>query len=377
MQKKNRAQDYYEMYAKDIVPIFNNLENTRLDMLEEFKKDTFNKYILPFIICVILVLFVIFFKYYIIYSVILMLLFPISLCGVVILPIMYFRAREKANHKFTNIVKAEVLQPFLKVFGDIKWIGHESDQLSSGDVFADKSLMDSALFISYNNRYSDDEFTGSYKGVPFKIAETRMYKIIGSSDSQTSICAFKGVILSFRSNKKINNRTIVATKGDFTKKNQALATVLVFLPCCFQIFKSGYSHWKTVLAIIILIGVFVVAKLLDMSEEALDEVKLEDPEFSKRFNVYSSDQVEARYLVTTSFMQRFYDLKTAFRAKNAKCSFFGDTLMIAINTNKNLFEICNLFKSLNDPSSINEFYSEITSVYNIIDYLKLDEKTGL
>ena len=37
--------------------------------------------------------------------------------------------------------------------------------------------------------------------------------------------------------------------------------------------------------------------------------------------------------------------------------------MIAIYTNKNLFEICNLFKSLKAPTSIKEFYNEINIIF--------------
>lgn len=36
-----------------------------------------------------------------------------------------------------------------------------------------------------------------------------------------------------------------------------------------------------------------------------EEVKLEDVEFSKQFFVDSNDQVEARFLLTTAFMERF------------------------------------------------------------------------
>ena len=66
-----------------------------------------------------------------------------------------------------------------------------------------------------------------------------------------------------------------------------------------------------------------------------------------------------------------------FGAKKAKCSFFDDEIMFAISTNKNLFEIGSLFKSFNDPTSINAFYYELSSIYDMIDYFKLDEKTGL
>ena len=109
----------------------------------------------------------------------------------------------------------------------------------------------------------------------------------------------------------------------------------------------------------------------------LDEVKLEDPKFAKRFNVYSSDQVEARYLVTPSFMERFQNLNTAFGAKKAKCSFYDDKIMFAISTNKNLFEVGSIWRSLEDPKTLNQLFDELYSIYSMIDYFKLDQKIGL
>ena len=76
-------------------------------------------------------------------------------------------------------------------------------------------------------------------------------------------------------------------------------------------------------------------------------------------------------------MERLLNLKTAFRAKNVKCSFYEDSIMFAINTDKNLFEIGSIEKTLLDPKSINECYNELSSIYKMIEYFKLDEKTGL
>ena len=51
--------------------------------------------------------------------------------------------------------------------------------------------------------------------------------------------------------------------------------------------------------------------------------------------------------------------------------------MIAISTDRDLFEIGSLYKSLEDTESINSFFNEIYSILELIDYFKLNEKTGL
>ena len=112
-------------------------------------------------------------------------------------------------------------------------------------------------------------------------------------------------------------------------------------------------------------------------DEPLNDIKLEDPKFNKRFNVYSSDEVEARYLVTPLFMELLNNLKTAFGSKQLKCSFFNDTFMIAISTKKDLFELGDLSTPCNSPKFVLQFWRELTSIYKMIEYFKLNEKMYL
>jgi hypothetical protein len=76
-------------------------------------------------------------------------------------------------------------------------------------------------------------------------------------------------------------------------------------------------------------------------------------------------------------MEKLYNLKTVFGAKNIKCSFFDDNLMIAIDTQRDLFELGSLFKPIKDTVSIERFYDEITAIFDMIDYFKLNEKIYL
>lgn len=114
----------------------------------------------------------------------------------------------------------------------------------------------------------------------------------------------------------------------------------------------------------------------DFNTSTLKPVILEDSKFNKKYDVYSEDQIEARYLITPSFMERFKKLKTAFGTNKIKCSFFDNNFMIAISTNENLFELGNLFTPVNF-STAHKFYKQLTSIYLMINYFKLNERTGL
>jgi hypothetical protein len=76
-------------------------------------------------------------------------------------------------------------------------------------------------------------------------------------------------------------------------------------------------------------------------------VKLEDPAFEKLFVVYASDQVEARYILSTALMARITDFRT--RSGHAlRLGFVDSRLYAAIDVRRNLFEP-RLFRSIDDP----------------------------
>ena len=186
-------------------------------------------------------------------------------------------------------------------------------------------------------------------------------------------------------NKKVRNRTIVATKQSLTAKHSAishLAQLLIVIPffllfACMMVSLFGIKGIIIDLFLLIFAAICLWLMGKYRMGEKMEKMKLEDLKFNNLFVSYSSSQVEGRYLVTPAFMERFLNLRTAFGTKKVKCSFYDDKLMIAIETKRDLFEIGDLHKSLNNPESINNLYNELSSIYRMIDYFKLDEKIGL
>ena len=130
--------------------------------------------------------------------------------------------------------------------------------------------------------------------------------------------------------------------------------------------------------IVVLIILLIVEYKYRKPEEPLDLVTLEDSAFNKRFDVYSSSETEARYLVTPLFMELLNNLQTAFGSKKLKCSFFNyfgkNRFMVAISTKKDLFEIGDISTPFDNPKHITQFYKELKSIYAMIEYFKLDKK---
>ncbi|MHC4989207.1 MAG: DUF3137 domain-containing protein, partial [Planctomycetota bacterium] len=85
-----------------------------------------------------------------------------------------------------------------------------------------------------------------------------------------------------------------------------------------------------------------------------DLIKLEDPEFEREFVVYGSDQIEARYILSTSLMRRILDFKNKTGTK-IYLSFTGSKVYVAVPMTKNMFEP-KYFASVSDFAPILDYY---------------------
>ncbi len=178
----------------------------------------------------------------------------------------------------------------------------------------------------------DDCFLGKYRDVKVAISECE-YELGSGNNSKTIL---EGVIIKFSMNKNFEGTTIIRPK------------------------KPGYKD-----------------KYDDLKRANMTEVKLEDPEFSKKFVVYSTDQIEARYLITTAFMERFKQIETAFSSKFAYASFYKDSVFIAPHTGTDLFNLCSLVKPIGNREQFETLFNEFVSILALVDHFKLDKKLGL
>jgi len=222
---------------------------------------------------------------------------------------------------FEYKLKNQIMPIALKAFGDFRWTPSE---------IINKSELKASEIISYFEYIDvDDNFAGSYKGIPIRISEMELYyKDKDSEGREETYTSFKGIVIKLGVLKHFKYHTIVKPK---------------------ELINSG----------------------------PYNEVKLEDPEFSKKFHVRSQDQVEARYLLTTAFMERFKNIQKTFEGKTISCSFLNNTLLIAIPVKKDLFALGDLSKPVTDTEQYEIFLNELISIFELIEELKLYENTGL
>lgn len=101
----------------------------------------------------------------------------------------------------------------------------------------------------------------------------------------------------------------------------------------------------------------------------VERIKLEDPIFERTFNVYADDQVGARILLTTRFMEQVMALRGLCK-QTPYLSFSRKHLYIAVPSRDNLLE-ASLFQSVLNPLTVRRFISELDTVLSIAQEVRL------
>lgn len=215
-----------------------------------------------------------------------------------------------------------------------------------------------------------EKIVGEYKNTAFKILETK-----------------NDLFLTFKSNKKFKYETIVKTKFkmDFVPNYQMISFICSTVICIIVVnflIKSGSKpdvvlreyllHSLAYLLFAIVSGIYSLVSFVKFCIK-FNKTKMEDIELTRDFEVYTQDEVEARYFLTPSFIERFKGIQTVFGRKNISCACNGNEISFKITKPKNLFEVCDVFKPLNDISAVSDLYDEIDAIFKMIDYFRMDE----
>lgn len=229
--------------------------------------------------------------------------------------------------KFTGIFKTEIVSRIIAFI-------NPSLRYSPGQFISEADYKKSGLYLNSPDRYTGDDYVeGTHDKTFFCFSELHTEEKISSGKETRWETIFKGMFIIADFNKNFSGRTYVWSEN----KPQ-----LNFLNKFFMSFANG-----------------------------LEKVKLESADFEKRFIVYSSDQVEARYILTPSFMERLVKLQQMTSA-DASISFVHTKIHMAIPMKNELFEP-SVFRA-NDFTRLENFRSTIKIVFEIIDELKLNDR---
>lgn len=233
---------------------------------------------------------------------------------------------------YASSFKIKVIEPLIK----------EIDQnLRYNPIYKieEHIFRNSKLFTSKVDRYSGNDYvTGKIDSVDITFSDVHAEQKHKDSKGRTSWSTiFQGLFIVTSFNKHFSNSTII-------------------LPDSAEgIFGSIIGNWL---------------QSNNFGREQL--VKMDDPEFEKEFVVYGSDQIEARYILTHSMMQRILDLKKR-TGQPVYISFVNGQMNLAIEYNKDLFEP-SVFRSLLEYKVAMEYVKTLQLTIAIIEELKLNQK---
>jgi len=108
-----------------------------------------------------------------------------------------------------------------------------------------------------------------------------------------------------------------------------------------------------------------------LSSRRFQKVKLESIDFNKKFKTYATEEITAFYILTPDIMESIMNLERRNPGRIG-LSFSGDTLYIAINNNKDTFEL-KMFKPI-DQSLVEEFKQDLLVISDVISAMKLNNK---
>ena len=103
-------------------------------------------------------------------------------------------------------------------------------------------------------------------------------------------------------------------------------------------------------------------------------IKLENPDFEKYFAVYGDDQIEARYILTPSLMEKLVKFREREETGNQVfISFARSCMNIAIVTSSDRFEP-RIIRTLVDFEMIKEFFLDFTLMTGIVEEMGLNTR---
>ena len=193
-----------------------------------------------------------------------------------------------------------------------------------------EALYRGEIFPTHNRSEFEDFIEGTYKGVKMKMHESTLRQKSGKHTNTV----FKGFVLELEFPKSFHGKTLIL--------------------------KDGGS-----------VGNFFTGE----DFKGLKLVTLEDPEFEDQFQIFSSDQVEARYVLTTAFMERLLKLarlRTPYGSTKVQCVFENKNLVIAVPCSQNLFEPGSIKKSALQVDDIHTFLEQMRQIFELVDTLKLN-----
>lgn len=191
-----------------------------------------------------------------------------------------------------------------------------------------------SIIPSYDEKTLEDQIIGKVEDIDFELLEAKLVKVSRDSKGRKSrSTVFQGFLVHFDFHKNFKGETIITKDQTF------------------------------------------IGNFFNSIARNGERVKLEDREFEDRFEVHSTDQVEARYLLTPSFMERVLQFSRLPSVKQLQLAFKDGSIYMAIKRKGDAFEGGSL--DLNDPALIKQNVKDIALIFDMVTELNLTQETKI
>jgi len=300
----------------------------------------------------------------------------IPLLIAIIYAVIYF----KIINKYRKAVKHTLLTPILSMFGDLKLLDTEAITL--------KEIHSLGLYQHSRTKLDDDVIAGTYKGVPLKIAETKLSHTENCDKSSNSVTDFSGIIIKTVSGKKFKG-TIIGEQ--ITNFDSFIELVKEASRKCPEQFPP--ENIKFIDNIVLKTVSNMEKTIANMKRpffsvrNGMEQVKSEDVEFNEKYNIYSDNQIEARYVLTPSFMEKLKKIQSVFLVTGVDFAFKNEYVYLFLNyclsskqiydnkkakLNFGFFEVGDINETLLNKNIYLLLVKELISIFDLIGYLKLN-----
>ena len=226
----------------------------------------------------------------------------------------YFWASIELSTAYRQRYKEQVLPRLAAGFGKLAWRVAEPPLVELGRH---------RLFPDWDDCDADDEIYGEYRGLPLSIIEMKLTK--GSGDDKRTV--FSGLTCSVTLPRGLSGTTVVVPdRGILGNMSERLRGG----PC--------------------------------------QPVRLEDPVFEKAYEVYGSDQISARALLTPAFMTRFMALAASGHFGAPAALIQDNRLLMALGVQgRDLFEPPSYRKPAAGREALAQLHDDIAAVLKAAD----------
>lgn len=230
------------------------------------------------------------------------------------------------KRQYAKSYKVEILPKVAALFGDLRYN-------ASGQI-AMASMQDMRIVPGHDRYKTDDYFTGAYRGAQIEFSEIELEEKRKSGKSTQYVTVFKGLAILIRlPNDRFAGHTVLMGNS------------------------AALMQW------------------FKKKSLGLQRADLVDPAFEKQFDVYTNDQVEARYLIHPVMIEKIKAIRESYEADAVMVAYMDRRLLLLLRSKKNHFEPADIAIPATDPASVISMKHEVQQVMNLIDQMEQYDKS--